>query len=158
MGKEKVLAGKYQNYPVVYDHIKNMAGEDIFFNTLSVREFKPYDLKDGTWEGFKVTAAEAINSGEVDQEQRYISVVWRDGDRSLLQVNIKTYNRLMETMFGHVPIEEKENDEVKKTVKKKSKSKSHKKMYIMILIITIIILKFFVFKNIELTTFFYKLF
>lgn len=153
MGREKVLAGKYQNYPVVYDHIRNMAGQDIYFNTLTVREMSPYDLKGGVWEGLTVIASEAVNAGDVDQEQRFISIVWRDGDRSLLQVNLKTYTRIMETMFGHVPKEETERIEVKKTVKKKEKRKSHKKQIFIILILLLIVLKFFVFKDVSLIEF-----
>ena len=118
MVKEKVLAGRYKDYLIVYDHIRNPSGDDIYFNSLTVKEFEPFDhSKNGVWEGIVVSVPGAINAGDVDKDQRLISVVWRNGDKSMLQVNTITYNRLMEAVLGHVP-EEKKHITDTKTVKK----------------------------------------
>lgn len=136
MLQEKVLAGKYKDYAVIYDHIKNMAGDDIYFNNLTVKTFELADMSKGSiWEGVLTKTARSA-AGDDDKEQRLISVEWRSGDRSLLQVNSMTCKRLMESIFGYVPKEFTEE----KTIHKK---KSHTKIYVLgfILIIAIVVAK-----------------
>lgn len=133
MLKEKVLAGKYKDYAIVYDHIKNMAGDDVYFNTLAVKTFELADLSKGSiWEGVTTGAAKA--AGEDEKDQRLISVEWRNGDRSLLQVNSTTCTRLMESLFGRVP---KELMEEERTTGKKS----HALAYVIGLIVIVAIVK-----------------
>jgi len=139
MLQEKVLAGKYKDYAVIYDHIKNMAGDDIYFNNLSVKTLELADMSKGSiWEGVLTKTARSA-AGDDGKEQRLISVEWRNGDRSLLQINSLTCKRIMESMFGYVPKEfmEEETTHAKK---------SHAKVYVLglILIIAIVIAKFFI--------------
>ena len=138
MLQEKVLAGKYKDYSIVYDHIKNMAGDDVYFNNLSVKTFELADMSKGSiWEGV-LTASAKSAAGQDDKEQRLISVEWRSGDRSLLQINSITCKRLMEALFGYVPKEFMEEETV-------LEKKSHAKIYIIGVILLIVIVKFLFF-------------
>jgi len=140
MLQEKVLAGKYKDYAVIYDHIKNMAGDDIYFNNLTVKTLELADMSKGSiWEGVLTKTARSA-AGDDGKEQRLISVEWRNGDRSLLQINSMTCKRIMESMFGYVPKEFME----KETMRGK---KSHAKVYVFgfIVIIAIVIAKVFFF-------------
>ncbi|MEL7654938.1 MAG: hypothetical protein AAGU75_03405 [Bacillota bacterium] len=142
MLQEKVLAGKYKDYAIVYDHIKNMTGDDVYFNNFTVKTFELADMSKGSiWEGV-LTATARSAAGQDDKEQRLISVEWRDGDRSLLQINSMTCKRLMESLFGYIPKELME----KETLHKK-KPKSHANFYVIggILVIVIVIAKFLFF-------------
>ena len=42
-------------------------------------------------------------AGDAEKDLRYLSIKWRNGEESLLQVTTKTFNRLMEAMYGRVP-------------------------------------------------------
>ena len=144
MLQEKVLAGKYKDYAVIYDHIRNIAGEDIYFNNLAVKTLELADMSQGSiWEGVSTKTAKCA-AGDDEKEQRLISVEWRNGDRSLLQINSMTCKRIMESMFGYVPKEFMEEETVHR---KKSKKKSHTKVYVLgfIIIVAIVIAKYFFF-------------
>lgn len=135
MLQEKVLAGKYKDYAIVYDHIKNAAGDDVYFNSLTVKTFELADLSKGSiWEGVLTSTARSA-AGEGDKDQRLISVEWRNGERSLLQINSLTCKRLMENIFGYVPKEFLEEETVQE------KKKSHAKLYVIGIILIIIIIK-----------------
>jgi predicted transcriptional regulator len=58
-------------------------------------------------------------SGDAEKDQRFLSIKWRNGEESLLQVYTKTFNRLMEAMYGRVPKEQ--TDEAEETGRKKSR-------------------------------------
>jgi len=138
MLQEIVLAGKYKDYAIIYDHIKNMGGDDIYFNNLAVKTLELADMSKGSiWEGVLTKTARSA-AGDDGKEQRLISVEWRNGDRSLLQINSLTCKRIMESMFGYVP---KEFMEVE-TIQEK---KSHTKLFVLgfIVIIAVVIAKFF---------------
>lgn len=140
MLQEKVLAGKYKDYSIIFDHIKNMAGDDIYFNNLTVKTFELADMSKGSiWEGVLTKTARSA-AGDDNKEQRLISVEWRSGDRSLLQMNSMTCKRLMESIFGYVPKEFMEEEIM-------HEKKSHAKVYVVgfIVIIAIVIAKFFFF-------------
>lgn len=140
MLQEKVLAGKYKDYSVIYDHIKNIAGDDLYFNNLSVKTLELADMSKGSiWEGVLTNTARSA-AGDDGKEQRLISVEWRNGDRSLLQINSMTCKRIMESMFGYVPKEFMEEEP-------SGGKKSHAKVYVfgVILIIAIALVKFFIF-------------
>jgi len=139
MLQEKVLAGKYKDYSVIYDHIKNIAGDDLYFNNLTVKTLELADMSKGSiWEGVLTKSARSA-AGDDGKEQRLISVEWRNGDRSLLQINSMTCKRIMESMFGYVPKEFMEDEPVRG-------KKSHAKVYVfgVILIIAIVLVKFFI--------------
>ena len=139
MLQEKVLAGKYKDYSVIYDHIKNTAGDDLYFNNLTVKTLELADMSKGSiWEGVLTKSARS-SAGDDGKEQRLISVEWRNGDRSLLQINSMTCKRIMESMFGYVPKEFMEDEPA-------SGKKSHAKVYVfgVILIIAIVLVKFFI--------------
>ena len=139
MLQEKVLAGKYKDYAVIYDHIKNIAGDDIYFNNLAVKTLELADMSKGSiWEGVMTKTARSA-AGDDGKEQRLISVEWRNGDRSLLQINSMTCKRIMESMFGYVPKEFMEEEQ-------SGGKKSHAKVYVfgIILIIAIVVVKFFI--------------
>lgn len=140
MLQEKVLAGKYKDYAVIYDHIKNMGGDDIYFNNLTVKTLELADMSKGSiWEGVLTKTARSA-AGDDGKEQRLISVEWRNGDRSLLQINSMTCKRIMESMFGYVPKEFMEEETI-------HEKKSHAKVYVLgiILIVAIVIVKVFFF-------------
>ncbi len=140
MLQEKVLAGKYKDYAVIFDHIKNMAGDDIYFNNLTVKTFELADMSKGSiWEGVLTNTARSA-AGDDNKEQRLVSVEWRNGDRSLLQINSMTCKRLMESIFGYVPKEFMEEETI-------HGKKSHAKVFVLgfIVIIAIVIAKFFFF-------------
>ena len=139
MLQEKVLAGKYKDYSVIYDHIKNIAGDDLYFNNLTVKTLELADMSKGSiWEGVLTKSARSA-AGDDGKEQRLISVEWRNGDRSLLQINSMTCKRIMESMFGYVPKEFMEDEPV-------SGKKSHAKIIVfgVILIIAIVLVKVFI--------------
>jgi len=139
MLQEKVLAGKYKDYSVIYDHIKNIAGDDLYFNNLTVKTLELADMSKGSiWDGVLTKSARSA-AGDDGKEQRLISVEWRNGDRSLLQINSMTCKRIMESMFGYVPKEFMEDEPVRG-------KKSHAKVYVfgVILIIAIVLVKFFI--------------
>lgn len=140
MLQEKVLAGKYKDYAIVYDHIKNMDGDDVYFNNLTVKTFELADMSKGSiWEGVLTKTARSA-AGKDDKEQRLISVEWRSGDRSLLQINSMTCKRLMESLFGYVPKELMEEEPI-------HEKKSHATMICVIgLILVIVIVKLFFFQ------------
>ncbi len=119
MVKEKVLSGRYRDCPFIYDHIKSSNGEDIYFNSYSVMNMAPADMSRADYWSDQALRIDGSTSGEIDKDRRLISIKWRNGETSLLQVNNTTFNRLMDTMYGHVP---EERNERKQTVKKKKKS------------------------------------
>ena len=138
MLQEKVLAGKYKDYAIVYDHIKNMAGDDVYFNNLTVKTFELADMSKGSiWEGVLTRTARSA-AGDGDKEQRLISVEWRSGDKSLMQINSMTCKRLMESLFGYVPKEFMEEETI-------HEKKSHTKVYVIGFILIIVVVKFFFF-------------
>ncbi len=140
MVKEKVLTGRYKDCSIVYDHIKNTDGQEIYFNSFSVMNMVPADQSKANYWNDSSLRVDGTSSADTEKDRRLISVEWRNGEISLLQVNTKTFNRLMEAMFGCVP---QEHTEPKRTVKKKS----HKGAAIFVAIILIcIILKFTVFQ------------
>jgi len=115
-----------------------MGGDDIYFNNLAVKTLELADMSKGSiWEGVLTKTARSA-AGDDGKEQRLISVEWRNGDRSLLQINSLTCKRIMESMFGYVP---KEFMEVE-TIQEK---KSHTKLFVLgfIVIIAVVIAKFF---------------
>jgi len=140
MLQEKVLAGKYKDYAVIYDHIKNIAGDDIYFNNLAVKTLELADMSKGSiWEGVLTKTARSA-AGDDGKEQRLISVEWRNGDRSLLQINSLTCKRIMESMFGYVPKEFMEEEP-------SAGKKSHAKVYIfgvILIFAAIALVKFFI--------------
>jgi hypothetical protein len=139
MLQEKVLAGKYKDYSIVYDHIKNMTGDDVYFNNFTIKTFELADMSRGSiWEGVSTTTARSA-AGQDGKEQRLISVEWRGGERSLLQISSTTYKRIAESLFGYVPKELMEAEVL-------PEKKSHAKFYVIGLILIIVIAKFFFFK------------
>lgn len=139
MVKEKVLSGKYKDCSIIYDHIKNTDGNDIYFNSFSVMNFEPADQSKADYWSNQSLRVDGTMSGDSEKDQRWISVKWRNGEDSLLQVNTKTYNRLMEAMFGRAP---QEQVDVVKTTEKKSNKKA---VFFIAVILIGIALKFFVF-------------
>lgn len=138
MVKEKVLTGRYKDCPIVYDHIKSFDGEEIFFNSFSVMNMEPADRSKADYWSDSSLRVDGAMASNAEKDQRYLSVKWRNGEESVLQVNTKTYNRLMEAVLGRVP---QEHAETEKTVEKKS----HKKAIFIAIILIAIILKLFVF-------------
>lgn len=138
MVKEKVLTGRYKDCPIVYDHIKSSDGEEIYFNSFSVMNMEPADRSRANYWNDSSLRVDGSMSGAAEKDQRYLSVKWRNGEESLLQVNTKTYNRLMEVVLGRAP---QEHAEAEKTVEKKS----HKKAIFIAMILIAIVLKLFVF-------------
>lgn len=137
MLQEKVLAGKYKDYTIVYDHIKVTSGDDVYFNNFTVKTFELADLSKGSiWDGILTTTARSA-AGHDGKEQRLISVEWRNGERSLLQISSPTYKRIAESLFGSVPKEASEDESAEK--------KSHAKFYIIGLILIAVIVKFVLF-------------
>ena len=137
MLQEKVLAGKYKDYTIVYDHIKVTSGDDVYFNNFTVKTFELADLSKGSiWDGILTTTARSA-AGQDGKEQRLISVEWRNGERSLLQIGSPTYKRIAESLFGSVPKEALEDESAEK--------KSHAKFYILGLILIAVIVKFVLF-------------
>lgn len=140
MIKEKVLEGKYKDFSVVYDHIKNPYGDDIYFNSFSVKNMEPADQSKISYWNDSSRRVDGATSGTAEKDRRLISVEWRSGDHSVLQVNTTTYNRLMEAVLGRVPkeqVNEKAPDE----------KKSHGKTVLFLLVIVLIgvAVKFLVF-------------
>ena len=140
MVKEKVLTGRYKDCSIIYDHIKNTNGEDIYFNSFSVMSLKPADQSKVDYWGDSSLRVDGAMSRDTEKDRRLISVEWRNGETSLLQVNTKTYNRIMESLFGQVPHEQVKGD-TGKTVEKKS----YKAAILIAIILICIILKFTVF-------------
>ncbi len=140
MVKEKVLAGRYKDLMIVYDHIKNPASDDIYFNTFSVKTFEIADKsKNGIWGDIARDAARAAEAG-MEKDHRLVSVEWRDGEKSLLQLNSKTCNRLMETLFGRIP-----QEFAQEPVQEEEKSKSSKAIiFIVVAVIIFVVVKFFI--------------
>lgn len=139
MLQEKVLAGKYKDYTIVYDHIKNLTGDDVYFNNFTVKAFELADMSKGSiWEGVLTSTARSA-AGQGNKEQRLISVEWRSGDRSLMQISSTTYKRIAESLFGYVP---KDLTEEEVPYEKKSRTK----FYIIGLILIIVVAKFLFFK------------
>lgn len=139
MIKEKVLEGKYKDLSIVYDHIKNPYGDDIYFNNFSVKKMETADQSKTSYWTDSSRRVDGATSGAADKDQRLISVEWRSGEVSLLQVNTTTYNRLMEAVLGHVP---KEFIPEKAPVKKKS----HIKAVLFAIVLICVALKLFVFQ------------
>ncbi len=136
MVKEKVLSGRYKDSAIVYDHI-SYNGEDIYFNNFTVMSMEAADMsKVDYWNDKSLRVDGSSMSGEAEKDRRLISVMWRNGDQSVLQVNTKTYNRLMEAVFGEVP---PERTAVKRSVKRKKKSSSKGIIFIAIIAIVIVI-------------------
>ncbi len=133
MIKEKVLSGKYKDYAIVYDHIKNPYGDDIYFNNFSVMNMEPADRSKITYWTDSSRRVDGATSGNLDKDQRLISVEWRNGETSLLQVNTTTYNRLMEAVLGHVPKEFTPG-------KAKIKKKTHKKTIVFAILLIALVL------------------
>jgi hypothetical protein len=138
MVKEKVLSGRYKDCPIVYDHIKSYEGEEIYFNSFSVIKMEPADRSRADYWSDSSLRVDGAMSSDSEKDQRYLSVKLRNGEESVLQVNTKTYNRLMEAVLGRVP---QEHVETEKTVEKKS----HKKAIFIAIVLIAIILKLFVF-------------
>jgi hypothetical protein len=116
-----------------------MAGEDIFFNSFSVMSMEPADKSKVTFWTDKSLRVDGTMSGDAEKDMRFLSIKWRNGEESLLQVNTKTFNRLMEAMYGRVPQEQPEEPEA-------DVKKSSKKAVLFIAVILIgIILKFIFF-------------
>jgi hypothetical protein len=116
-----------------------MEGEDIFFNSFSVMNMEPADKSKVNYWTDKSLRVDGTMSTDAEKDMRYLSIKWRNGEESLLQVNTKTFNRLMEAMYGRIPqeaVEEPEYDE----------RRSSKKVILFIAVIVIcVVLKFFVF-------------
>lgn len=139
MVKEKVLTGRYKDCDLVYDHIRSMNGEDIFFNSFSVMNMEPADKSKMTYWSDKSLRVDGTMAGDAEKDLRFLSIQWRNGEESLLQVHTKTFNRLMEAMYGRVPQEAVEEPEY-------NEKKSSKKIVFFLAIILIgVALKFFVF-------------
>lgn len=139
MVKEKVLTGRYKDCDFVYDHIRSMAGEDIFFNSFSVMSMEPADKSKVTFWTDKSLRVDGTMSGDAEKDLRILSIKWRNGEESLLQVNTKTFNRLMEAMYGRVLQEQP--GEAEETGSKKS----HKAAVIIAVILIGIIIKYIFF-------------
>jgi hypothetical protein len=120
MIKEKVLSGRYKDCPIVYDHIRSFNGEDIYFNSFSVMNMGPADQSRADYWSDQSIRVDGSTSRDADKDRRLISVEWRNGETSLLQVNNRTFNRLMEAMYGRVP---EEKGEIKQSEKKKASGK-----------------------------------
>ena len=136
MVKEKVLSGRYKDCAIVYDHI-SYNSEDIYFNNFTVMNMEPADMsKVDYWNDKSLRVDGSFMSGEADKDRRLISVKWRNGEQSVLQVNTKTYNRLMEAVFSEVP---QEKTSVKRPAKRKKKSSNKGIIFIAIIVIAIVI-------------------
>lgn len=139
MLKEKVLTGRYKDCDFVYDHIRSMDGEDIFFNSFSVMNMEPADKSKVNYWSDKSLRVDGTMSGDAEKDMRYLSIKWRNGEESLLQVTTKTFNRLMEAMYGRVPQEAVEEPA-------HEKKRSSKKVILFVAVIMICVaLKLFVF-------------
>jgi hypothetical protein len=139
MVKEKVLTGRYKDCDFVYDHIRSMNGEDIFFNSFSVMNMEPADKSKVTYWSDKSLRVDGTMAAEGEKDLRFLSIQWRNGEESLLQVNTKTFNRLMEAMYGRAPQEAVEEPDF-------AEKKSSKKVVFFIAVILICVaLKFVVF-------------
>lgn len=130
MIKEKVLSGRYKDCPIVYDHIRSLNGEDIYFNSFSVMNMGPADQSRTDYWSDQSIRVDSSVSKEADKDRRLIKIEWRNGETSLLQVNNRTFNRLMEAMYGRIP---EEKTEIKKTEKKQKSS--GKVFFVVILLI-----------------------
>lgn len=139
MVKEKVISGRYKDCDLVYDHIRSMNGEDIFFNSFSVMNMEPADKSKVTYWSDKSLRVDGTMGAEGEKDLRFLSIKWRNGEESVLQVNTKTFNRLMEAMYGRVP---QEAVEVAESDEKKS---SKKVIFIIAVVLICVALKLFVF-------------
>lgn len=141
MIKEKVLEGKYKDFSIMYDHIKNPYGDDIYFNNFSVKNMEPADQSKASYWNDSSRRVDGATSGAADKDRRLISVEWRNGENSVLQVNTTTYNRLMEAVLGRIPKEQVPD-------KAPAEKKSHGKTVLFLLVIVLIgiALKLFVFQ------------
>lgn len=141
MVKEKVLTGKYKDSPLIYDHIKTADGQEIYFNSFSVMNFEPADKSRADYWADSSIRVDGTSSRDDDKDRRLISVQWRTGENSILQVNTKTYNRLMEAVLGKVP-----EDRSQTAAVPEQKSRSKLIPVILILIGIYIVLKFTILK------------